>query len=121
MTTAYLIDPARRTVEPVTYSDIADLQQLLDCSIVGTGGWFDSNHLILVDDNGLFDRPTRHFWRQSGRFEPVPHAAVVVGPDRTVADGTETPGDSDHPDRDGAENSPVAEPAWFRGMNRGLW
>ena len=45
MITAYLIDPARRTVEPVTYSDIADLQRLLDCSTVGTSGWFDSNHL----------------------------------------------------------------------------
>jgi hypothetical protein len=33
-----------------------------------------------------------HIWRLVGSFQPVPHDAILVGPDHMDAKGNETPG-----------------------------
>jgi hypothetical protein len=76
----YHINAAARTVEPVNYTSVDDIREVLGCSIFASAGFVGGDNLLLVDDNGLW-KPATDFWRQVGSFEPVPHDALLVGPD----------------------------------------
>ena len=93
MTIGYHITAEARTVEPVNYTSIHDIRTILRCDMFASAGYVGGHNLLLVDDNGLFGKPATDFWRLVGTFEPVPHDALLVGPDKTDDEGYERPTD----------------------------
>jgi hypothetical protein len=82
MTIGYHINAAARTVEQVNYTSVDDIHEILGCDMFASAGFVGGDNLLLVDDAGLW-KPATHFWRLVGSFEPVPHDALLVGPDKT--------------------------------------
>jgi hypothetical protein len=93
MTIGYHINAKARTIEPVTYNSYKDIQKILECETFAQAGYVaGTDNLLLVDDNGLY-KPATDFWQLAGSFQPVPHGALLVGPDKIDAKGNERPSD----------------------------
>jgi len=81
MTTGYHIDPENRTILPITYTATGrELNRILDTDCVAAGERVGDRDMLYVDDNG-YAKPCRHFFALAGCFQPVPHGAILVGPD----------------------------------------
>ena len=92
MTIGYHINAEARTVEPITYTSVDDINDILRCDMLASAGFVGGDNLLLVDDSGLW-KPALHFWGLVASVEPVPHDALLVGPDQMDDYGSEKPTD----------------------------
>lgn len=82
MPKALLINPAFRTVSPVTFSSAADMRKLIDCNTF-TIAAHHQRYTLYVDDNGLWRAQHAHFFRWLPRRDDQPLAdnGLLVGPE----------------------------------------
>lgn len=49
-----LIDANKQTVEEIQYKDFRDITKLLECDMFSIGFYLEDNHVVYVDDEGLY-------------------------------------------------------------------
>lgn len=82
MTQAILIDAAARTITAVEYEP-SKLLQFLQAAVGGyievAASWTDGD-VLFVNEEGLL-RPTAHWFKLSGKDQPLNGNGIVVGPE----------------------------------------
>ena len=49
-----LIDVNKQTVEEIQYKDYKTIERLLECDMFSVGFYLEDNHVVYVDDEGLY-------------------------------------------------------------------
>jgi hypothetical protein len=89
MFTAFVIDPASRTITVTqTPGELSDLRTLIGCSSIDAVEIDETSaDTIYIDDEGLMPSDIRHFFGISGFQQPLAGKAVLIG---TTPDGDPT-------------------------------
>jgi hypothetical protein len=80
--TAYLIDPATRSLKEVAYSgDYHDIYKLCDYSTFTTVELTTDHDTAFVDDEGLIKGPVYQFFGFKGYAQPLAGKGLILGTD----------------------------------------
>ena len=80
---AILIDPQQRTVTEIEVQgkDYTELYGILDCDIFTSSVRFETEDMMLIDDEGLFKEPEDFFILTQDFPAPIAGKAVILGTD----------------------------------------
>ena len=88
---AFLIDPDKRTIEPVTLTRkpnaLAEIYELLGCKTI-TVVHLDDHNAVYVDDESLLSGPVYQFFGVKGIGQPLAGRGLVVGIDEDGNDAS---------------------------------